>query len=123
MAVKILALVPILTVLFAGGALAYHDTDADTNSGKAIYNQTCVACHGAEGTGQVPGAPDFTKTGGVLSKPNDVLLKHMENGVQSPGSPMAMPPRGGNPNLSEQDLKAVLAYLHKRFGISHAGRR
>lgn len=28
--------------------------------GEAIYQQNCVACHGADGKGVVPGTPDFT---------------------------------------------------------------
>jgi len=29
---------------------------------------------------------------------------------------MAMPARGGNPKLSDNDLKSVLIYLHQQFG-------
>ncbi len=82
----------------------------------AAYNQTCVACHGADGKGTVPGAPDFTAPSGTLGKTDDVLLQHMIEGFQSPGSPMAMPARGGNPVLTDADLAAVLAWLRDRFG-------
>lgn len=79
------------------------------------YNQTCVACHSANGKGAVPGAPDFTAPGSPLSKADDLLLRHMIEGFQSPGSPMAMPARGGNPALTDTDLAALLAYLRERF--------
>lgn len=84
--------------------------------GDVVYAQTCVACHGVDGRGTVPGAPNFTSPSGPLSKPDDVLLQHMTNGFQSPNSPMAMPPMGGNPTLTEADMRAVLAYLRERFG-------
>lgn len=85
-------------------------------SGKAVYDKTCIACHGADGKGVLPGAPDFTKLDGPLSKPDEVLLQHITEGFQSPGSPMAMPAKGGNPNLTGVEIKAVLNYLKENFG-------
>ncbi|HFD79028.1 MAG TPA: c-type cytochrome [Gammaproteobacteria bacterium] len=85
-------------------------------SGKDIYSQTCIACHGADGKGVLPGVPDFTRKDGRLSKPDATLLKHVTEGFQSPGSPMAMPPKGGNSSLTEGDLKNVIEYLHQEFG-------
>jgi len=75
-----------------------------------------VACHGADGTGLMPGVPDFTAADGPLSKPADLLLQHISDGFQSPGSPMAMPAKGGNPALNEADIRAVLGYVKGRFG-------
>lgn len=85
-------------------------------SGSAIYHQTCIACHGANGKGAVPGAPDFTSKNGPLSKSDALLLQHIENGYQAPGSPMAMPARGGNPKLTNDDLKNALSYIRSAFG-------
>ncbi|HHJ14499.1 MAG TPA: c-type cytochrome [Gammaproteobacteria bacterium] len=85
-------------------------------SGREIYQQTCVACHGADGKGMFPGVPDFTRAGGRLSKSDEELLDNVRGGFQSPGSPMAMPPRGGNASLSDADLKAVIRYLREQFG-------
>lgn len=91
-------------------------SDGDAKAGDAVYHQTCVACHGDDGRGVVPGAPDFSKKGGVLSEPHAMLNDHIKNGFQAPGAPMAMPPKGGNPSLTDQDIANVHAYLHKRFG-------
>ena len=85
-------------------------------SGKSIYTQTCVACHAAGGKGAFPGVPDFTSSSGPLSKSDSILRKHITNGFQSPGSPMAMPPKGGNPALTSADIEAVLGYIRKTFG-------
>ncbi|MFK5948510.1 MAG: hypothetical protein QM500_07040 [Methylococcales bacterium] len=49
------------------------------------------------------GTPDITSSVGSLSKSDSVLMDHITNGFQSEGSPMAMPPKGGNPNLSETE--------------------
>lgn len=85
-------------------------------AGSAIYNQTCVACHGADGKGAIPGAPDFTDPNGSLTHGDEHLAEAIEHGKQSPGAPIAMPPKGGNANLTKQDIRAVLIYLHHAFG-------
>lgn len=85
-------------------------------TGKETYEKTCIACHAANGKGAFPGTPDFTSSTGPLSKSNDVLIEHINNGFQSPGSPMAMPPKGGNPNLGQSDISSVLKYIREKFG-------
>jgi len=87
--------------------------------GKEIYDSSgCIVCHGSDGKGGViPGVPDFTsKKGPLAQKPDQLLLKHMLEGFQSPDSPMAMPAKGGNVGLTEGDLRDVLEYLRKEFG-------
>ncbi len=83
--------------------------------GQAIYNKTCIACHGPNGKGLLPGVPDFTDPKGRLSQSDDLLIKHITEGFQTPGSPMAMPAKGGNADLLAGDIKAVLAYMRKQF--------
>jgi len=85
-------------------------------SGVEIYDLSCVGCHGDDGMGTMTGVPDFTKAGGVLSQHADTLFKKTRDGFQTPGNPMAMPPRGGNSDLSDDDLKSVLHYIRERFG-------
>ena len=85
-------------------------------SGKTIYTQTCIACHGADGKGSLPGVPDFTGSKSPLSKDDATLTKNVLEGFQSPGSPMAMPPKGGNPDLNTDDIQAVMNYLRETFG-------
>jgi cytochrome c5 len=84
--------------------------------GQAVYEQACIACHGAGGEGALPGVPDLTGPTGPLSKPDGVLMDHMINGFQGPGSPMAMPPKGGNPSLTREDIEQVLRYMRETFG-------
>ncbi|WP_018079099.1 c-type cytochrome [Thiobacillus denitrificans] len=106
-----------LTMLSAMG-LAYASLSiaaGDPGRGAMVFNGTCIACHGSDGFGSLPGVPDLTGRTGLLSQDDAVLLKRMTEGFQSPGSPMAMPPRGGDPALTDADLKAVLRYMRKEF--------
>ncbi len=109
--------------IILGLALTSAWAAADThppavNAGQAIYSQTCVACHGVNGKGAFPGVVNLTDGDGALSKPDGALMKSITDGFQSPGSALAMPPNGGNPTLTEQDVQAVLAYLRAEFGRS-----
>tara|TARA_Y100000780_G_C13580103_1_gene376383 strand:- start:241 stop:858 length:618 start_codon:yes stop_codon:yes gene_type:complete len=90
-------------------------TDSASISGKQIYESNCLACHGANGKGSIPGVPDFNVKNGRLSKSDNELLSNIITGVQSPGSSMPMPPRGGNSQLSDTDLNSVLKYIRSSF--------
>lgn len=103
--------------LFIDGAIADSGSDGNIQNGKKVYNETCIACHGADGKGEVPGAPDLTKKKGRLTKSDQTLSDHVKNGFRSPGSPMAMPRKGGNPDLNDQDIKDVIQYMHEALHV------
>jgi len=84
-------------------------------SGKDIYEGTCIACHGSNGKGDIPGTPNFTKSDGVLKKGDDELITNITYGFESPGSDMPMPAKGGNEELTDEEIKAVLAYIRHEF--------
>ncbi|HXV73449.1 MAG TPA: cytochrome c [Sphingomonadales bacterium] len=90
-------------------------SQGSAENGKSVYETTCVACHGNNGKGTIPGAPDFTKKNGPLSKSDFELYINITEGFQSPGSAMAMPPNGGNPDLTAKEIKDVIAYLRAQF--------
>lgn len=97
----------LMTLVMSGKALSME--------GKSVYFQTCVACHGVDGKGVLPGVPDFTIINSRLSKSDDVLLMNMLDGMQSNSSPMAMPAKGGNSNLNKNDLINVLLFMRSTF--------
>lgn len=86
-----------------------------TSAGRAIYMRGCVACHGADGSGAMPGIPDLSAAGGALSKPDDQLLASIIGGVESDGAPISMPPRGGDETLTEKEAALVLAFIRETF--------
>lgn len=84
-------------------------------AGKDVYENNCMACHSVDGKGSLPGVPDFTRENGRLAKADSELLSSIINGYQSSGSLMPMPPRGGNSQLSDADLKSALNYIRAAF--------
>lgn len=72
--------------------------------GAAIYNSVCMACH-ETGAAGAPVRGDDDAWAGRLDKGWDELLTNSINGIG------AMPARGGNPNLSDDEVAASTAYL------------
>ncbi len=103
-------------LVFEGGAASKAAKAESTLSGGEIYAQTCVACHGVNGKGTVPGAPNFTRSDGPLSQSDETLFNHIKLGFKRAGSPLAMPPKGGNMSLTDSDIKVVLEYLRGAYG-------
>ena len=93
---------------------------SSTNSielGKKVFHQTCVACHGENGAGAISGVLSLSGKDSPLFKNSDALLiKRIEEGYKGPNSTMAMPPKGGNPSLTNEQIKAVLEYMKQTFG-------
>lgn len=106
-----------LIASLAAGILGYSAGAAadQVEAGEKLFNTTCVACHGADGKGKLPGVPDFTKSDGRLSKGDDVLVTHIMEGFKSPGSPMAMPAKGGNSSLTKAQAESIIQYMRQAF--------
>lgn len=102
-------------VLILVAASVLHSSVFAADLGKGVYEKTCIVCHGEDGKGAMPGVPDITGKNGPLTQTDTVLMKRMTEGFQSPGSPMAMPPRGGNPELTDKQIHEVLEYLRRTF--------
>ncbi len=100
-------------------AMAGHTGDpgepGNAGNGKAVYGETCAFCHGKKGKGGIPGVPDLTRKKGPLAKTDAELFRSVADGFESPGSSMAMPARGGNPDLTESEIHDVVAYLREAF--------
>ena len=67
-------------IMLAAAVLAYSslaNAAGDSGRGAAVFNGTCIACHGSDGTGNLPGVPDLTERSGLLSQDDAVLLKRM----------------------------------------------
>ncbi len=84
---------------------------AASRDGQTVYQATCVACHGA-GIAGAPKLGDKSQWAKHIAKGRDTLYASAVNGVQ--GSAGAMPPKGGNPALSNAEVKAAVDYMVAR---------
>jgi len=112
-AVLVLASLMTPVPAFASDQLGSSD---DTKLGKALYSQTCIACHGANGQGALPGVGKFKSADGSLTKSDAELAKSIKEGLVSPGAALSMPAKGGNPSLTDADIRALISYLRDEFG-------
>ncbi|MBL8885174.1 MAG: c-type cytochrome [Phycisphaerales bacterium] len=83
--------------------------------GTTIFNSTCIACHGAGGLGIAGNGKMLKNNEFVRSLDDDGLLAFLKKG-RDPSDPknttgVGMPPKGGNPALSEDDLLDVISYV------------
>jgi len=93
---------------------------ATQHAGEKIFEQTCAACHGSDGTGAIAGVPDLTQLKGFRfgENSNTALFEHfthVKQGIKSSSGSISMPPKGGNPDLTDQDIRDVLKYMNKKF--------
>jgi disulfide bond formation protein DsbB len=124
----LLLVVLMLTLLAACGddkesdAAASSDTApvaaapvGDAEKGEEIFSTTCIACHGEGGVGVPNLGKDMTTSTFIHGSSDEDLLAFIKKG-RDPGDPanttgVAMPSRGGNPALSDEDLMDVIAYV------------
>jgi cytochrome c5 len=76
--------------------------------GQQVYQASCVACHGA-GIAGAPKLGDKGQWATRIAKGADTLYTSAVNGVQGSGG--AMPAKGGNPALSDAEVKAAVDYM------------
>lgn len=81
---------------------------AEVLSGPQVYNQACVACHGA-GIGGAPVVGPGEDWGARTAQGTDVLRDHVINGYQ--GESGYMPPKGGRIDLSDVEILSAMDYM------------
>lgn len=84
-------------------------------SGENLYLQNCMACHAYDGSGSMPGVGNFNESREWKNKNEQSLLLQLKKGIQKEGSVVTMPPKGGNQNLTDDELKKIILYMHQTF--------
>jgi cytochrome c5 len=79
-------------------------TTAAGDQGKAVYQNTCSSCH-ETGVSGAPKIGDKTAWDSLIAKGKDQLVQSVINGKG------AMPPKAGNPGLSEEEIRAAVNYM------------
>ena len=81
---------------------------ADAALGKSVYGKTCALCHAAGIAGAPkPGTKD--EWGPRIAQGKETLYKHAMEGFT--GSKGAMPARGGNAKLTDEEVKAAVDFM------------
>ncbi len=87
----------------------------EVSRGAQIFAETCSACHGPDGKGKPGLGKNLVASTFVKGLTDQELFDFLHVGRPSYDkmntTGVDMPPRGGNPYLTEQDLAGVVAYL------------
>lgn len=84
-------------------------------SGDRLFHSTCIACHGKNGVGVQGNGKALVANPFIRSLDEDGLLEFIKQG-RPPSHPdnttgIQMPPKGGNPAMSDDDILDIIAYL------------
>jgi disulfide bond formation protein DsbB len=87
----------------------------DPVRGLALFNGTCIACHGPGGIGAAGLGKPLTTSSFAAGLTDAELLAFLDIGRPADDplntTGIAMPARGGNPALSDADLMDVVAFV------------
>ena len=84
-------------------------------AGESLYMKNCMVCHADDGSGAMPGVSDLTENKTWSAIDERSLLAKLKQGIQKQGASMSMPAKGGNPDLTDDELKGIIHYMRKTF--------
>jgi cytochrome c5 len=92
----------------AAAAAASQVAYGGTTDGSVIFGNLCTGCH----TSGAGGAPTLDKAhwAARIAEGKDTLYKHAIEGYHGPDGGV-MPPKGGNPALSDAQVKATVDWM------------
>lgn len=98
-----------------GDEAAETGSGGDAQAGQQLFVSSCSSCHGPEGKGMPGLGSDLTTSDFVAGLSDSELVAFIKEG-RTPDHPdnttgVAMPPKGGNPSLSDEDLANIVAYI------------
>jgi cytochrome c5 len=93
-----------IVVVAAGGS-------QELRNGKAVYESVCTACH-ATGVLNAPKLGDKVAWSKLIAQGQNKITADGMKGVRQ------MPPRGGNPDLSDVEFARAVAYMANQAGAN-----
>jgi disulfide bond formation protein DsbB len=99
----------------AAAPAAVEAPAGDAAKGKELFATSCVACHGPAGEGVAGLGKDMTTSEFIAGLSDTELVEFIKRG-RDPGDPLnttgvLMPPKGGNPALSDAQLMDIVAFM------------
>lgn len=87
----------------------------DPEAGKEQYDMICIACHGPTGEGIEGLGKPFTTSEFLRERSDEEMVEFIKTGRPS-GDPLNttgvdMPPKGGNPALTDEQILDIIAYV------------
>ena len=82
-----------------------------SDAGQGVYNRTCAMCH-ASGAAGAPIPGDTDDWAPRIAQGVDVLYTHSIEGYS--GDKGFMPAKGGNPSLSDEEVKSAVDFMVER---------
>lgn len=100
-------------ILLSIAALALAAWSVRAADGKALYDQSCTKCHGADGKGdtkmgQKLGVKDYSSAAVQDALKDDAAIKAIKEGVKDKDGKSLMK---GTDGISDDDAKALVAYM------------
>ena len=87
------------------------DAAADGGKGAELFKKTCAMCH-QTGVAGAPKLGDKADWGPRIAQGKDTLYKHAIEGFN--GNKGAMPAKGGNPALKDDEVKLIVDFMIAR---------
>lgn len=103
----LIRLSPLLALAFADVGLA--EDSRKGLSGQAVYEKVCHACH-ATGVNKAPRLGDKAAWKPLIREGQKMLSRTAIKGIRG------MPAKGGDPSLSEDEVKRAVAYMANAAG-------
>ncbi|MBL8874636.1 MAG: c-type cytochrome [Phycisphaerae bacterium] len=89
-------------------------------NGDKLFHSTCVACHGKAGVGVQGNGKALVSNSFIGKLDDDSLLAFVKQGRPSSDpantTGIQMPPKGGNPAMTDDDILDIIAYLRTLQG-------
>jgi disulfide bond formation protein DsbB len=104
--------VVILPLLACGGS---GDLSAEAAQGQRLFAANCALCHGQNAEGKAMLGKSLQTNGFVRNLSDEEIVGFLKTGRRA-DHPLNergvdMPPKGGNPGLTDEDLQNIVAYL------------
>ncbi len=100
-------------ILLSIAAMALAALSARAGDAKALYDQSCAKCHGADGKGDTKigkllGVKDYTDAAVQAALTDAAAFKSIKEGLKDKDGKTQMKPADG---IADDDIKALVAYM------------
>jgi mono/diheme cytochrome c family protein len=111
--VSVLGLVGLVSLVACSGGGGNGGGEAAV--GQRLFDANCALCHGRGGVGKLPLGKDLRQNEFIAALTDDQLVEFLKEGRRADHplneKGVDMPPKGGNPGLTDEDLLTIVAYL------------